>query len=55
MELKKEFLKDVEEAFHFWCSKQESVPRDLTLERWVTSILQKPVYEMIGAKRTENG
>ena len=56
MTFTKEFLKDVEEAYDYWVSKQEKgVPETFTVEKWVTGIVQKPVYELIGSKRVENG
>ena len=55
MKLEGQFLTDIEEAYKYWCSKQNPTTiKDLTLEQWITSVLQKPVYELIGAKRTEN-
>jgi hypothetical protein len=55
MEFKEDFLRDIQEAYEFWCSMQTQVPEGMTLKKWVTSIVQKPVYELIGAKRTKDG
>ena len=53
MKLNEEFEKDVMEAFDYWCKKQQN-PSTITIDQWITAMLQKPVYELIGAKRTEN-
>ena len=51
-----EFRKDIAEAYNYWVSKQENgVPESFTVEKWLIGILQKPVYELIGSKRVENG
>ena len=53
MKLNEEFEQDIREAFDYWCQKQKE-PATITIEQWVVAVLQKPVYELIGAKRTEN-
>lgn len=53
MKLNEEFEKDVLEAFEYWEVKQKN-PQAITIDQWITAMLQKPVYELIGAKRTEN-
>lgn len=63
MKLGKAFTEDLQEAFEFFKKKQlvasgnteeariqlDKVP----LEKWVTMLLKKPVYELIGEKRVD--
>lgn len=60
MKLKKAFLADLKEAFEYFKSKQLETAKDpgviaqiqaITLETWVSNMLRKPVYELIGEKR----
>ena len=53
MKLNEEFENDILEAFNYWCLKQKE-PGAITIEQWIVALLQKPVFELIGAKRTEN-
>ncbi len=60
MKLKKAFSADLKEAFEYFKSKQLEATQDpaaivqvqaITLEAWVSNMLRKPVYELIGEKR----
>ena len=60
MKLKKAFSADLKEAFEYFKSKQLESATDpaviaqvqaITLEAWVSNMLRKPVYELIGEKR----
>lgn len=61
MELKKGFSADLKEAFVYFIGKQiKQAAADpaavaelekVTVEQWVTQILRKPVYDLIGEKR----
>ena len=53
MQLSKEFEKNIKEAFDFWCSKNKG-SEAISIDQWVTGVLQKPIFELIGAKRTED-
>ena len=54
MKLNEEFEKDVKEAYAYWATKQPEGQKLITLDQWIVAMLQKPVYEIIGSKRTEN-
>ena len=54
MLLKDEFITDVEEAYDYWCTKQDPEQPLPSFDQWITAILQKPVYELLGNKRVEN-
>ena len=60
MEFPKAFLKDMEEAFIYFKSKQMTKNADpaivqqllaIPLNKWIANLLRQPIYELIGEKR----
>jgi len=57
----KAFLADMQESYEFWKLKQRMTVSDnidakaqidaITFSKWAMMLLQKPVYELLGAKR----
>jgi hypothetical protein len=55
MEFSEKFDKELKEAFEYWKSKQtDEQVKQILIEKWITSILQKPVYDLLGQKRIED-
>lgn len=60
MKFKKAFQKDLEEAFEYFKAKEIAAAKDpaiipqisaYKIEKWVMSMLRKPMYDLIGEKR----
>ena len=50
MKFSKKFEERMEEVFGYFCSLQQDVPKEYTVEVWVTDHMSKLVYELLRRK-----